>query len=372
MNIEKFWVDFKSKNTPIEIIGDIVNWKVDVKCKCLLCNEEFYITPANLKRGSIHNKCSYILRGKNKKSSTQLFKEKLLNVDSNIEVIGEYIKALLPIEVKCSICGNIWSSTPNNLLRGHGCPICKHKNANRDTKELEIRIDEMCQNTEQRFPNLIILNNPHNVHEKFDCQCKTCNTKWKTSLRNLNRIQSDECCPFCSGRIIDIEKLNVFLNNNKISINSLPAKWEDVLNCTCLNCGYTWNMKTNSLLNSKGCPHCNKNLSNGEYIIEKFLKKFKINYQKYKTFDSLCGVKNRKLSYDFYLKDKNMLIEFQGRQHYECVDIFGGEDQFKIQQEHDKRKRQYAKDNNINLLEIAYWDLKNIEKILSRELSLTS
>ena len=67
-----------------------------------------------------------------------------------------------------------------------------------------------------------------------------------------------------------------------------------------------------------------------------------------------------------------MLIEFQGRQHYECVDIFGGEDQFKIQQEHDKRKRQYAKDNNINLLEIAYWDLKNIEKILSRELSLTS
>ena len=65
-----------------------------------------------------------------------------------------------------------------------------------------------------------------------------------------------------------------------------------------------------------------------------------------------------------------MLIEFQGKQHYKPVSAYGGEEQFKVQQEHDRRKRQYANDNNIKLLEIPYWDYENIEEILTRELGL--
>ena len=71
------------------------------------------------------------------------------------------------------------------------------------------------------------------------------------------------------------------------------------------------------------------------------------------------------MSYDFYLEKQNLLIEFQGIQHYEPVEIFGGEKQFKIQQEHDKRKREYAINNNIKLLEIPYWDFDNVEEILN-------
>jgi len=40
----------------------------------------------------------------------------------------------------------------------------------------------------------------------------------------------------------------------------------------------------------------------------------------------------------------------------------------KIQQEHDRRKREYALYNNINLLEIWYWDFNRIEEILQTEL----
>ena len=84
----------------------------------------------------------------------------------------------------------------------------------------------------------------------------------------------------------------------------------------------------------------------------------------------MVGVNNNLLSYDFYLPDYNMLVECQGIQHEQPVNFFGGEEQFKVQQEHDRRKRQYAKDHSINLLEIAYWDFDNIEEILSRELGL--
>jgi hypothetical protein len=63
------------------------------------------------------------------------------------------------------------------------------------------------------------------------------------------------------------------------------------------------------------------------------------------------------------------LIEYQGEQHEYPIKLFGGEKQFKIQQEHDKRKREYAEFHGIQLLEIWYWDFDNIEKILEETLS---
>lgn len=42
------------------------------------------------------------------------------------------------------------------------------------------------------------------------------------------------------------------------------------------------------------------------------------------------------------------------------VDIFGGEEEFKIRQEYDKRKVKYCEDKNIPLLILSY---KEIEKL---------
>ena len=72
---------------------------------------------------------------------------------------------------------------------------------------------------------------------------------------------------------------------------------------------------------------------------------------------------------DFYIIEYNLLIEFQGIQHERQTEYFGGEKQFEVQQEHDKRKRQYAKNHNINLLEIWYYDINNIEEILDNYLN---
>ena len=78
------------------------------------------------------------------------------------------------------------------------------------------------------------------------------------------------------------------------------------------------------------------------------------------------------MPFDFYLTDYNICIEYQGIQHYKPIEYFGGEETFKIQQEHDRRKKNYAQKHNINLLEIWYWDFKNIETILNSWLLLQS
>ncbi len=115
------------------------------------------------------------------------------------------------------------------------------------------------------------------------------------------------------------------------------------------------------------CPICN--FSKGELKIYEILNNSKLCFIQQKEFDGLVGLGNGNLSYDFYLPDYNILIEYQGEQHERPVDFKGFGDKyakntFKQQQEHDRRKREYAKQNNYNLLEIWYWDYDRIEEIL--------
>ena len=83
-----------------------------------------------------------------------------------------------------------------------------------------------------------------------------------------------------------------------------------------------------------------------------------------KTFDDL---KDKKfLSYDFYIPEYNLLIEYNGKQHYK-ENSFKRHD-LKLQRHHDWLKRKYAKNHNIKLLTIPYWDYKIIENILEEKL----
>lgn len=114
------------------------------------------------------------------------------------------------------------------------------------------------------------------------------------------------------------------------------------------------------------CPYCN--MVRGEKRILDYLLQYNIEYEKQKSYDNLYGTGGGKLSYDFYLPNFNLLIEYQGLQHEIPVEYFGGEEKFLKQQEHDKRKRNYALNNNIKLLEIWYYDFNNIEEILNKNI----
>lgn len=114
------------------------------------------------------------------------------------------------------------------------------------------------------------------------------------------------------------------------------------------------------------CPYCQT--SKGELQIENILKKSNILYTPQKEFIGLTGINNGNLSYDFYLPDYNLLIEYQGEQHDHYIKGFHkSKKDFEKQQEHDKRKKEYAINNNIKLLEIWYWDFDRIEEIFQKE-----
>lgn len=78
-------------------------------------------------------------------------------------------------------------------------------------------------------------------------------------------------------------------------------------------------------------------------------------------------------SYDVYVCGENIAFEYQGKQHFEPIDIFGGVEGFEENKKRDAKKAEISKKNGIKLIYINYWEdvtvdlikekLKNIIKI---------
>jgi len=62
-------------------------------------------------------------------------------------------------------------------------------------------------------------------------------------------------------------------------------------------------------------------------------------------------------SLDIYIPSIKTAIEFQGQQHYEPVDFFGGKEAFIYRQKLDALKKKKCKENNVRLIEWHYKDV---------------
>lgn len=133
--------------------------------------------------------------------------------------------------------------------------------------------------------------------------------------------------------------------------------------CKC-ECGNIISVRGNDLKNSK-TNSCGCLFSQGELKIEKLLKEMNVDYKKQYTFSDLKGkdINGRPLRFDFAIFKNNILfclIEYQGELHYNSYEHFGRQEKFLKQKSYDNKKKEYCMKNNIKLIEIPFWDLKNI------------
>lgn len=61
-------------------------------------------------------------------------------------------------------------------------------------------------------------------------------------------------------------------------------------------------------------------------------------------------------SLDIYIPSLNIAIEYQGQQHYQSIDFFGGEKAFEYRKKLDARKKQLCLEHNVKLIEWPYTD----------------
>ena len=121
----------------------------------------------------------------------------------------------------------------------------------------------------------------------------------------------------------------------------------------------------------QGCPRCR--ISKGERTIIRFLNEKNILYEYNKSFDNCRNPKtNRKLQFDFYLPSQNILIEFDGEQHFRPTQTrkYSIPIQMVVStQNRDKIKNDYASANGIQMVRIPYTKISKIPTILSSYVS---
>lgn len=168
------------------------------------------------------------------------------------------------------------------------------------------------------------------------------------------------------------EKIKELFNENIIILEDNFISRKTKMKTKCNVCGYIWETTPDTLLRAKyGCPKCakkkqllniNKGLSKGELEIQKILDENNISYIQQFCFYNLKSINNHLLFFDFaiiYEDELLGLIEFDGKQHYERINLYT-EKQFRDLQENDKIKNNFCEINNIPLIRIPYTKLGKI------------
>jgi len=113
-----------------------------------------------------------------------------------------------------------------------------------------------------------------------------------------------------------------------------------------------WETTANNHANGHGCPRCKE--SKGEKQIREFLEEKGINFETEKYFEDIKHP--NPLYFDFYLPNKEILIEYDGEQHFKDIEFFGGESGLMDTVLRDIIKNQYADNSDMTLYRIKYTD----------------
>lgn len=272
------------------------------------------------------------------------------------------------IEVLCR-CGNTYTTS-----------FAKFKHSNKTTcnecsKKTRWNYSSVKKYIEENSKCKLLSDEYVNVDTKIKLMCG-CGNEFEVTFDKFRGSRNKNKCNDCSlkekglGRRLDhsefLEKFSACGDSN-VEILSEYTLARNYIKCRCKMCGNIWESIANNLLRGNGCMRCRS--SYGEKEVLSILNNNGVKCIQQKKYQGLRGVGGKPLSYDFYIPSKNLLVEYQGEFHDGTANQ-QTEEEFKIQQEHDKRKREYAKNNNIRLTEIWYWDRDNIEEILIKELNL--
>lgn len=272
-------------------------------------------------------------------------------------------------------CGHEWTAPVKTRKNGHGCPFC--------TGKLVLSEDSL----QSRYPLVAVEWSERNeikaseisVSSQKRCWWKCSKQhEWQASV--ANRTGCNSGCPYCTGNKVCID--NCLATN----FPEIAAEWHSTLNertpseylksgaykawWICSRCEYVWRTSINNRTNTgkSGCPVCKKS-SKGELKIKEILDSTGLKYQTQYKIDECRNIKPLAFDFAVWVNSSLRLIEFQGSQHYEPV-TFGGispdraKELFVENQKRDVIKQEFCQRHQIPLLEIPYWEFKNIDSLI--------
>ena len=274
----------------------------------------------------------------------------------------KYINIKTKIKIICSKHG-LFEQIPNNHLNGMGCPICgrllndKHKKKNID--EFIIKAIKIHGDRYDYSKSIYV-----GADKKIDIICSIHGVFSQIVSSHLNGRGCSKCVGGVRKTLTDFINDAKQIHSDKYDYSLVKYKnAKTKIKIICPTHGIFEQTPTKHLCGN-GCFICSE--SKGEREVAKYLINNSILFEREKRFNECKNIK--KLAFDFYLPNNNVLIEFDGRQHYEIVNFCNSRKQavnaYHRLKKNDKIKNNFAKTNKYHLLRIKFDEINDISNIL--------
>lgn len=379
INLETLYKNMNIKG--INLIEDIKDWsEISTKTKIPFSDSEGYkyslstenISNSVRKNGELarffaknpytyYNICLFI---------------KINKLEIVIENFNNVSNAKDLITIRCLKHNIVFNKSWNNIKNGLcGCEKCTEENNKKKSRD-RANTTEYVKSTAKEKYNIEIVSEEYiNNATKLDFICNNHKDDGIQSMTWRNIISAiNHPCRFCSREMTReaIMKTNdMFLDEvkkihgEKYKVVTKYQGSKNKVRVLCSKCDNVFEIRADHFINGHGCGLCTK--SKGEEKIKVILDSNDVEYIREYKFKDCIGI-SKQLPFDFYIPKYNLAIEYQGIQHFEPVEMFGGQEVFERQIINDTRKVNYCNKNNINLLPIPYWE-EDLEKIIIEKIN---
>ena len=285
------------------------------------------------------------------------------------------------IHWKCNVAeDHRWEASPNRRTNsysgGHGCPYCAGKKVVLSncltTTHPHLLSQWDYEKNGDISPEDVTAGSGQKVH-------------WKCPVAEDHRYEAQVAsrtnghgCPCCHGlKVVPSNCLATthpyliaqwdYERNGDLSPENVTGSNKKVWWRCPVATDHRWKTQvSHRTIMKSGCPICNA--SKGEELIAKIFEEKGIIFTRQWSAKD-CRHK-MSLRFDFAVMVEGYmvaLIEYQGQQHYQSVERFGGEKALAETQHRDAIKRTYCQTNNIPLLEVHY-EWRETENKVEKEL----
>lgn len=265
-----------------------------------------------------------------------------------------YLASKLKVKIICRLHGE-FTQTPDSHLRGAGCRVCYLTKKGLDRRLTTNTFIEKARLVHGNFYNYdaaiyfkstskVVIGCPRHgnwlqvpASHLGGSGCPNCGIE--ASAASCRRTNSEfvELAVSVHGQRYTYDRVEYVNSNTKVTVG-------------CKTHGH-WGVIANDHIAGRGCPRCSRSKGE-EYLSRLFTELGVVNIDQFKLPEL-----NVRYRYDFYLPEHNVLIEYQGGQHYRAIEFFGGEEGFRKTLERDAIKKHLAKETGRKLVYLSYLDM---------------
>ena len=291
------------------------------------------------------------------------FQQKVAAVHDDIIVL-DYQRREQPARVRHARCGNEYDIMPRVLLTGCKCPYCDKSSKTKSHEDFEKKVSALTDGEYTLLPE----------------------PRWVASTQKV-RLRHERCgheydvkpqlfingrrCAVCAGKKKrtqeEFEAQVANVTDSEYSVLGSYVNGETPILMLHVRCGHQWEVRPANFLNrATRCPMCCtiNTRSKGHEMIKSVLERLNVVYT-----EEVRAIRSpdtgRFYSFDFFIPDSRVAIEFDGKTHFEETRFNRRREGLAAQQRRDILKNETALGNGISILRIHH-TLTNRHELVER------